>query len=133
MSVKKSLPAIVFLTVFAAHALYAGARATSAPSGWTDFGISANAAGPLGLRAYWRGQDYFVGFSYALAAAFATWALSRSIFFRRGRAVSAGAAAGGVTLVGSAHGRRLFPDRLLRLTDAGRLPEPVWRQSLGPR
>ena len=101
MSVKKWLPAIVFLTVFAAHALYAGARATSAPSGWTDFGISANAAGPLGLRAYWRGQDYFVGFSYALAAAFATWALSRSIFFRRGRAGAAGAAAGGVTLVGA--------------------------------
>jgi len=101
MSVKRSLPAIVFLTVFAAYALYAGACATSAPSGWTDFGISANAAGPLGLRAYWREQDYFVGFSYALAAAFATWALSRSIFFRQGRSVAAGAAAGGLTLLGA--------------------------------
>jgi hypothetical protein len=101
MSVKRSLPAIVFLAVFAAHALYVDACAMSAPSGWMDFGISANAAGPLGLRAYWRGQDYFVGFSYALAAAFATWALSRSIFLRQGRAVAAGAAAGGVTLVGA--------------------------------
>jgi len=99
MRVKMSLPVIVFLAVFAAHALYVGACATSVPSGWTDFGISANAAGPLGFKAYWRGQDYFVGFSYALAAAFATWALSRSMFFRQGRAVAAGAAAGGATLV----------------------------------
>jgi hypothetical protein len=92
---------IVFLTVFAAHALYVGACAMSVPSGWTDFGINANAAGPLGFKAYWRGQDYFVGFSYALAVAFATWTLNRSIFFRQGRAVAAGAAAGGVTLVGA--------------------------------
>jgi hypothetical protein len=49
----------------------------------------------------WRGQDYFIGFSYALAATFATWALSRSILFRQGRTVTAGAAAGGVTLVGA--------------------------------
>ena len=132
MSVKKSLPAIVFLTVFAAHAL-CGACATSAPSGWTDFGISANAAGPLGLRAYWREQDYFVGFSYALAAAFATWALSRSILFRRGRAVAAGAAAGGATLVGALMAGGCFLIGCCGATDAGRLPEPVWRQSLGPR
>src|SRR6266481_5241291 len=39
-------------------------------------------------------------FSYALAAAFATWALSRSILFPQGRTVTAGAAAGGVTLLG---------------------------------
>jgi hypothetical protein len=101
MSVKRSLPAIVFLTVFSAHALYVGACATLAPAGWTDFGISATAGGPLGLGAYCRGQDYFVGFSYALAAAFATWALSRSIFFRQGRAIGVGAAAGGITLFGA--------------------------------
>ena len=33
--------------------------------------------------------------------AFATWALARSILFRQGRTVTAGAAAGGVTLVGA--------------------------------
>ena len=36
-----------------------------------------------------------------LAAAFTTWALRRSMFFRQGRAVAAGAAAGGATLVGA--------------------------------
>ena len=84
-----------------AHALYVGACAASPPSGWTDFDISADVVGPLGLGAYWRGQDYFIGFSYALAAAFATWALSRSILFGQGRTVTAGAAAGGMTLVGA--------------------------------
>ena len=34
---------------------------------------------------------------------------------------------------GSAHGRRLFSDRLLWITDASCLPEPVRRQSLGLR
>jgi predicted permease len=62
--------------------------------------MSANAAGPLGLGAYWRAQDYFLGFSYALAAAFAAWALGRLIFFRQDRAAATGAAVGGVTLVG---------------------------------
>jgi len=95
------IPAVVFVAIFVAHALYVGACAASAPSGWMDFGISAHVAGPLGLGAYWRGQDYFIGFSYALAAAFATWALSRSILFRQGRTVTAGAAAGGVTLLGA--------------------------------
>jgi hypothetical protein len=95
------IPAVVFVAIFVAHSLYVGACAASAPSGWTDFGISADVVGPLGLVAYWRGQDYFIGFSYALAAAFATWALSRSILFRQGRTVTAGAAAGGVTLLGA--------------------------------
>jgi hypothetical protein len=75
------IPAVVFVAIFVAHALYVGACAASAPSGWTDFGISADVVGPLGLGAYWRGQDYFIGFSY-LAAAFASWALSRSILLR---------------------------------------------------
>jgi hypothetical protein len=95
------IPAVVFVAIFVAHALYVGACAASAPSGWTDFGISAHVGGPLGLGAYWRGQDYFIGFSYALAATFATWALSRSILFRKGRTFTAGAAAGGVTLLGA--------------------------------
>jgi hypothetical protein len=83
VNVTRLIPAAVFFAIFVAHALYVGECAASAPSGWTDFGISAHVVGPLGLRAYWRGQDYFIGFSYALAAAFATWALSRSIFFRQ--------------------------------------------------
>jgi len=75
--VTRLIPAVVFVAIFVAHALYVGACAASAPSGWTDFGISAHIVGPLGLGAYWRAQDYFVGFSYALAATFAAWALGR--------------------------------------------------------
>jgi hypothetical protein len=102
VNVTRLIPAVVFIAIFVAHALYVGASAASTPSGWTDFGISAHVFGPLGLGAYWRGQDYFIGFSYALAAAFATWTLSRSsILFRQGRTVTAGAAAGGVTLLGA--------------------------------
>jgi hypothetical protein len=95
------IPAGVFLAIFVAHALYLGFSAASAPSGWNDFNMSANAAEPLGLRTYWRGQDYFMGFSYALGAAFAAWAFSRCISFRRGRIATGGAAVGGLTLVGA--------------------------------
>ena len=66
MMVTRLVPTIVFVAIFVAHALYVGACAASAPSGWMDFGISAHVVGPLGLGAYWRGQDYFIGFSYAL-------------------------------------------------------------------
>ena len=58
--VMRLVPTIVFLAIFVAHALYVGACAISAPSGWSDFGMSATAAGPLGLGAYWRGQEYFI-------------------------------------------------------------------------
>ena len=101
MILARLISAVVFVAIFVTHALYMGECATSAPSGWTDFGISAQVVGPLGLWAYWQGQDYFIGFSYALAAAFATWALIRSILFRQGRPATAGAAAGGVTLLGA--------------------------------
>jgi hypothetical protein len=99
MIARRLLPALVFVTVFIAHALYLGSCAASA-SGWDDLGMSAKAAGPLGLGAYLHGQDYFLGFSYASGAAFATWALGRLIFFRQKRAAAAGAAIGGITFVG---------------------------------
>lgn len=99
MSARRLFPALVFLSVFAAHVLYSGFRASAAPAGWADLDVSSSAVGPLGLWAYWRGQDYFVGFSYALGAAFATWALSRCIS-SRAKGGAAGAAAGSMTLVG---------------------------------
>ena len=99
MIARRLLPALVFLAVFVSHALYSGFSAGSAPAGWADLDVSSSAVGPLGLWAYLRGQDYFIGFSYALAAAFATWALSRCIL-SRGRQGTAGAAAGSLTLVG---------------------------------
>jgi hypothetical protein len=98
--VRRLLPALAFLAVFVAHALYSGLSAASGPSGWADLDISADAAGPLGLWAYWRGQDYFTGFSYALGVGFATWAITRCISLSQSKAVAAGAAAGSITLVG---------------------------------
>ena len=62
MMVTRLIPTIIFVAIFVAHALYVGACAASAPSGWSDFGMSATASGPLGLGAYWRGQDYLSGF-----------------------------------------------------------------------
>ena len=99
MIARRLLPVFVFLAVFAAHALYSGFWAGSAPAGWADLDVSSSAVGPLGLWAYVRAQDYFVGFSYALASAFAAWAIGRCIS-SRGRAGTAGAAAGSITLVG---------------------------------
>jgi hypothetical protein len=96
---RKLLPASVFLAVFVAHAIYSGFCAAATPAGWADLDVSSRAVGPLGLLAYWRGQYYFVGFSYALGAAFATWALSRCIS-SRAKGGAAGTAAGSITLVG---------------------------------
>jgi hypothetical protein len=96
---RRILPAFVFLSVFVAHALYSGFCARTAPTGWADLDVNSSALGLLGLWAYWRGQDYFVGFSYALGAAFATWALSRCIS-SRARGGAAGAAAGSITFAG---------------------------------
>jgi hypothetical protein len=100
MMVTRLVPTIVFVAIFVAHALYVGACAVTAPSGWSDFGMSASATGPFGLGAYWRGQEYFIGFSYALGASFAAWALTRCISFRQARVAAGGAAVGGITLVG---------------------------------
>ena len=100
MMVMRLVPTIVFVAIFVAHALCVGACAVSAPSGWSDFGMSANATGPFGLGAYWRGQDYFIGFSYALGASFTAWALTRCIAFRQAWVAAGGAAVGGITLVG---------------------------------
>jgi len=95
---RRLLP-LFLLAVFVAHALYSGFWAGSAPAGWADLDVSSHAVGPLGLWAYVRTQDYFVGFSYALAAAFAAWALSRCIS-SRGKAGTTGVAVGSITLVG---------------------------------
>jgi hypothetical protein len=100
MIVTRFIPVVIFAAIFVAHALYVGACAVAAPSGWSDFGMSANATGPFGLGAYWRGQEYFIGFSYALGASFAAWALTRCISFRQARVAAGGAAVGGITLVG---------------------------------
>ena len=123
MMVMRLVPTIVFVAIFVAHALYVGACAASASSGWSDFGMSANATGPFGLGADWRGQDYFISFSYALGASFAAWALSLH-FSSPSKGRRRWSCFGWYHSGRCAHGGWLFSDRLLRLTDAGRIREP---------
>lgn len=89
-------PMVVFVAIFVGHALYIGHEAASPSDGWADSEIIDY--GFLGLKPYWEAQDYFLGFSYALGAAFAVWAIGQFVRSRR-TAVAVGAA-GGVTLVG---------------------------------
>src|ERR1700722_16396246 len=91
---------VAFVGVFVAHAFYEGVSVASPVSGWTDVSFG-NQAGTLNLGAYWHGQYYFIGFSYALTAAFTIWAISRSVLCSRTRILTAGAAAAGVTFWGA--------------------------------
>src|SRR5512137_2864375 len=54
--------------------------------------------GFLGLGPYLQGQDYYTGFSYALGAAFAAWAIGK--FVRSRQTAMAAGAAGSITFVG---------------------------------
>ncbi len=86
----------VFLGVYAAHAFYLSRIAATPMKGWANSEIINS--GFLGLGPYLQGQDYFMGFSYALGAAFAAWAIGRFLCSRQA-AIAAGAA-GSITFVG---------------------------------
>lgn len=89
-------PLLTFLVVFTLHALYVR-RISGLPADvWADSSLADN--GFLGLGPYIQAQDYFTGFSYALGAAFAIWAVSQ--FIRQRRTAFAAGAVGSVTLVG---------------------------------
>lgn len=90
------LPLAVFVLVLVGHALYIRHIAAAPADGWADAGITD--PGFLGLGPYLAAQDYFLGFSYALGAAFATWAGSQ--FLRQRRAALAAGAVGSIGLVG---------------------------------
>ena len=90
------LPLAVFVLVLALHALYIRHVAAVPVDGFADDGISD--PGVLGLGPYLAAQDYFLGFSYALGAAFAMWAGGQ--FLRQRRAALAAGAVGSIGLVG---------------------------------
>lgn len=58
------------------------------------------------MRPYFAAQDYFLGFSYALGAAFSTWAGGQ--FFRQRLAALAAGAVGSIGLVGVIMAGRCF-------------------------
>ena len=93
------LPLFSFAVVFILHALYLRRLAALPTDGWADSNLVADSS-LWGLKPYLEGQDYFMGFSYALGAAFAVWAVGQFIFSRQ-KAAAAGAAAGSLTLVGA--------------------------------
>lgn len=90
------LPALVFVGVFAAHALYLRAGAGAPADGWADIGVDSG--GRWGLAAYFNEHDYLLGFSYGLGASFGTWALSQ--YLKTRKAAMAAGAAGSITFVG---------------------------------
>lgn len=90
------LPLCVFVAVFLGHAFYLRHLAARPVTGWADIGVGP---GPWwGFAPYLHGQDYYVGFSYALGAAFAVWAVAQ--YLRTRQAALAAGAAGSLTLVG---------------------------------
>jgi hypothetical protein len=92
----RTIAVAIFISVFVLHALYLRHLAAQPPEGWSDAGV---ALGWFGFEPYFRSKDYFVGFSYAFASAFAAWAIGRCVISRRSQ--SGSAAAGSVTLVGA--------------------------------
>jgi hypothetical protein len=59
-----------------------------------------------GFADYLQAQDYYLGFSYALGSAFATWAVLKYLAVRQ--AAMAGGAAGSITLLGVLMGTGCF-------------------------
>lgn len=86
----------VFVGVYMAHAFYLSHIVATPMAGWANSEIMDT--GFLGLGPYLQGQDYYTGFSYALGAAFAAWAIGR--FLRSRQAAMAAGAAGSITFVG---------------------------------
>ncbi len=92
----KWLAPLVFVCVYVAHAFYVSRIAATPMQGWANSEIMDT--GFLGLGAYIQAQDYYTGFSYALGAAFAAWAIGRLLRYRQ--AAAATGAAGSITFVG---------------------------------
>jgi hypothetical protein len=90
------LAPLVFVIVYAAHAFYLSRIVAAPMEGWANGEVMDTGFLQLGL--YLQGQDYFMGFSYALGAAFAAWAFGK--FLRSRQAAMAAGAAGSVTFVG---------------------------------
>ncbi len=87
---------LAFVGVYAAHAFYLSRIVATSMEGWANSEVMDT--GFLGLGPYLQGQDYYMGFSYALGAAFAAWAIGR--FLRSRQTAMAAGAAGSITFVG---------------------------------
>ncbi|MBT0663106.1 hypothetical protein KI809_02230 [Geobacter pelophilus] len=95
-TLQRWLPSLVFVIVLATHALYLRHQAAVPAEGWADVGVGNGDWWGFGL--YITEQDYLLGLSYALGAAFSVWALSQ--YLKTRQAAMAAGAAGSITLVG---------------------------------
>lgn len=91
---KKVFPATIFAAVFALHAVY-----------WL-FLRDPGCGAPPTLAGYLAGGDVFLGFSYALGAAFTVWSLCRFLACRTASAATG--AAGGTVFVAGLAGAACF-------------------------
>jgi hypothetical protein len=85
---------LTFVGVYAAHAFYLSRIVATPMEGWANSEVTDAGF----LRLYLQGQDYYTGFSYALGAAFAVWAIGKFLRYRQ-TAMAAGVA-GSITFVG---------------------------------
>lgn len=90
------LPLAVFLAVLTVHALYILQQAAAPSEGWADVGVGTGDW--WGIATYITEQDYLLGLSYALGAAFSIWAVGQ--YFKTRQTTMAAGAAGSITLVG---------------------------------
>ena len=86
---------LVPTAVLGAHFWIVSGPAPQTPSGLARYDFSAQQ--PLRLASYFNAGDYWLGFSYALATAFAAWCFLRVLYLRR-QALASSAA--GLTLSG---------------------------------
>jgi len=100
----RMLPLLIFLVILCGHALYIRHETALPVDGWADVGVGYGVMG--GFSSYLQAQDYYMGFSYALGAAFAAWAFLKCLRVRQ--AALAAGAAGSVTLVGVLMGAGCF-------------------------
>ena len=127
MIVTRLIPAVVFVAIFVAHALYVGRVCGLSPfrlDGLRHQRPCRRAAGPGGLLAR---TGLFLRFFLCVDCGVRhVGAQSQHPLSSRKNRFGGSRCRRGDAF-GSAHGRRLLSDRLLWITDASRLPEPVRR------
>lgn len=99
MRIKFVFPVIAFIVIFLVHASYTAYQASMTSRRWVQL------ADTSWLSLYLQGRDYFLGMSYALAAAFAVYALMMFLAKRKKGAVGV---IGGVTFTGILYGGACF-------------------------
>jgi len=95
MKNKTLYPLIAFILIFLFHAIYSIWKASQILSQWVAV------ENTFLLSLYFKRQDFFLGFSYAMGGAFTIYALIK--YFHQNRIRGIASVAGGITLAGILH------------------------------